>query len=503
MDRRTNLFDNLSRKAFTLDDITLGTDYADFDPEDVSLRTRFSRNIWLNKPIVSAAMDTVTEAKLAIGLARAGGIGIIHRNLPPIMQAEEVERVKYANISGRINNPVTVFADELVGDVLKRRAEKRYSFHSFLVVSRRNKKLLGVFTRQDLDFCETHNIKVRDVMTKKPITAPLTTNAEDAYAIMRWHKVKLLPLVDDERRAIALFILKDVKRVIGHDILPDNVGPDGRLRVAAAIGVIAENTDTEKRVELLVDKNADVLVIDMGHGASRAVVKTITWLKRHYPDVDVVAGNVSSGDSAKCLFEAGADGVRVGQGPGSTCTTGLITGTGVPLATAIDECTSVAERYGLPIGADGGFRYSGDIVKALALGSSYAVLGSIFAGTDEAPGEVVSWEGGLWKDYRGMGSLGAMVERAGSRERYIQSTTAEDELVPEGIEGRVPYAGPLSKVISQLAGGIQKGMFNAGAKTITELQGKAIVFRITSAGHQQIHPRIVITKQAPNYNVGR
>lgn len=503
MNYRTSFFDNFCREAFILDDITLGTNYADFGPEDVFLRTRFSRNVLLNIPIVSAAMDTVTEARLAMELARAGGIGIIHRNLSPVTQAEEVERVKYANINGRINNPVTVFADELVGDVLKRREEKRYSFHSFLVVSRRSKKLVGVFTRQDLDFCETHNVKVKDIMTRRPIVAPLTTNAEDAYAIMRRHKVKLLPLVDDEKRVAALFILKDVKRVITHDILPDNVGPDGRLRVAAAIGIIAKNTDTEKRVELLVDKNVDVLVIDMGHGDSRAVVETIKWLKQHYPAVDVVAGNISLDDSAKRLFEADADGVRVGQGPGSTCTTGLITGTGVPLATAIDECASVAERYGLPIGADGGFRYPGDIVKALALGSSYAVLGSIFAGTDEAPGKVIPWEGGLWKDYRGMGSLGAMIERVGSRERYVQSDTSEDEFVPEGIEGRVPYAGPLSKVIARLVGGIRKGMFNAGAKTITELQEKAIVFCMTSAGYKQAHPRIIITKQAPNYNVVR
>ncbi|MEK7201638.1 MAG: IMP dehydrogenase, partial [Patescibacteria group bacterium] len=362
---------------------------------------------------------------------------------------------------------------------------------------------VGVFTRQDLGFCNTLNARMADVMTREPITAIPTINEEGAFMIMQQRKIKLLPLVHEEDGRVAgLYTWKDVKRVVTNTSSSDNVGPDKRLRVAAAIGVVATGTDTADRIDALVENSVDVLVIDMAHGDSRAVVETVRWIKsRYHENVDVVAGNVSRAKSASRLFEAGAEGVRVGQGPGSTCTTGLITGTGIPLATALDDCARAGQQYGLPIGADGGIQYSGDVVKALALGASYAVLGRMFAGTDEAPGEVVSWEGGLWKEYRGMGSLGAMVARAGSRERYQQSSVPVDHLVPEGIEGRVPYAGALKEVVVQLIGGIQKGMFNAGARTIDKLWEKAIIYRLQSTGRAQAHPKIVITKQAPNYNI--
>lgn len=490
-------------EALSLNDFTLGTGYADIPiPDDVSLATQFSRNVSLNAPLASAAMDTVTTAPLAIGLARAGGIGIIHRNLSPKDQAEEVQRVKYFSITGLISYPVWVFEDETIGEVLRRREEKRYSFHSFLVVDREKKQLVGVFTRQDLAMCDSHALPIAAVMTKKPVTAPAHTSVYDAHAKMKEHKVKLLPLVDERGGIAGLYTWRDTRLAIGSSKFPDNVGPDGRLRVAAAIGVLVPHTDTEERIAALVDKHVDVFVIDMAHGDSRAVMETVRWLKLTYPSIDVVAGNVSEGDSVKRLLDAGADGVRVGQGPGSTCTTGLVTGTGVPLATAIDQCASAAGwRGGAPIGADGGMQYSGDIVKALASGASYAVIGRMFAGTDEAPGEIVRWEGGLWKEYRGMGSLGAMVTRSGSRERYEQETVAEEDLVPEGIEGRVPYVGPLRRVVAQLVGGVRKGMFNVGASSIEELRDKAVFYRFSATGRAQSHPSILITKQAPNYNV--
>lgn len=496
------LFDSCERQGLSLalGDLTLGTGYADFDPDEVSLSTMFSRNVTLGIPIVSAAMDTVTEAPLATAIAQAGGIGIIHRNLLPVAQAEEVQRVKYYSISGLIKNPVTVFSDETVAAVLRRREEKRYSFHSFLVLDREAGKLVGVFTRQDLEFCENYSCKISKVMTQYPITAPAGTSVADASSKLREHKIKLLPLINENGEVAGLYTMKDVKRAASKDAFPENVDTSGRLCVAAAIGIRGPGTDTEERVQRLVDEHVDALVVDMAHGDSRGVIDTIKWIKRAY-NVDVVAGNISEKASAKRLCEAGADGIRVGQGPGSTCTTGLVTGTGVPLATAIHNCAEAAEWYGIPVGADGGMRYPGDIVKAIGVRAWYAVLGNMLAGTDEAPGEIIYLNGATWKEHRGMGSLGAMKTRTGSRERYQHSEyLVKAPPVPEGLEGRVLYKGPVAAVIQQIIGGIRKGMFNAGTRTIAELRKNAILHRRTSAGEASTHPNIEITEEAPNYS---
>ena len=485
-------FYNARAEALCFENITLGTGYADFLPHEVSLKSPLSRRVQLNFPVASAAMDTVTEARLAIALARAGGIGFIHRNLSPEKQAEEVQRVKYAIINSLIENPVTVFSNQTVGEVLRLRNEKRYSFTSFLVIDPETHALVGVFTGQDLDFCDSYSNTMAAVMTPKPLTESAGISITRAYQLMKERRVKLLPLVDGEGLVAGLYTRRDVKRALYPALYPDNIGPDGRLRVGAAIGVIA-NPDTEERIERLAEAHVDVVVVDTGHGDSEAVIQTVAWVKRRFPLVDIIAGNISEADSAERLIDAGADGIKVGEGPGSSCTTGLVTGTGVPLATAVYQCVEVARQHGVPVGADGGFRWSGDMVKALATGADYVVLGNLLAGTSEAPGEAMERDGRWSKEYRGMGSEAAMREREGSRNRYDQAEVleedSEEEIIPEGVEGRVPYTGPLRKVAARIRGGMRKGFLKVGALDVIALREKA-KFYYVPGGNSQAHPTI-------------
>ncbi|TSC80767.1 MAG: IMP dehydrogenase [Parcubacteria group bacterium Gr01-1014_29] len=456
------------------DDITLNTKFVEFVPKQISLATRFSRNVTLKVPLVSAAMDTVTEARMAIAMARWGGMGIIHRNLTPHKQAEEVDRVKNACKFGLIEQPICVFEDETVESIDRRREEKQYHFHSFLVIERLIGRLVGVFTGQDRRFCKSLAVQVREVMTRNPVTGIFgDTTVVQAFEKMREKKIKVLPLISTLGTVRGLWTLADVERMLAQSV-PDNFGSDGRYQVAAAIGLLGVDKDTEERVALLVDKHVDVLKIDMAHAGTAAAVETVKWIKCIYP-VDVVPGNVSEESATRHLLEAGADGIMVGQSPGSVCKSKQVKGTGLALATAVYKCAQITEKCDVPLGADGGLWHPGDIVKVLAIGASFAVCGRRFAGTEESPGDVIEdEETGLRKKlYRGMGSLGAMRDRMnmGSRERYLQNDM--EELVAEGFETEVPYVGPAEKITKTLAGGIRKGMFEIGAYDIPSLRIEA------------------------------
>lgn len=472
--KRNEFFRHHEGRSLKPDQITLNTRFVEFSPQSIFLTTRFSRNVTLKVPLVSAAMDTVTEANMAIVMARWGGLGIIHRNLTPRAQAEEIDRVKNACKFGLIERPICVFEDETVESVDRRREEKRYPFHSFLVIEREKGALVGVFTGQDRRFCKSSAMPVGDVMTKKPVVGMRDTSASEAFEKMREKKIKVLPLINADATVVGLWTLADVERMLALTV-PDNYGNDGRYQVAAAIGLLEVDKDTAERVSLLVEKKVDVLKIDMAHGGTSAAVETIKWIKCRYPHVDVVAGNVSEGSATDRLIDAGADGIVVGQGPGSVCKSKQVKGTGLALATAVYKCAKVSEETGIPIGADGGLWYSGDIVKMLAIGASFGILGRRFAGTEESPGTVIEdEETGLRKKlYRGMGSLDAMRDRmnSGSRERYLQGYM--DELVPEGFEMEVPYVGFAEKVIKILVGGIRKGMFEVGACNMPTLREEA------------------------------
>ncbi|HYD50863.1 MAG TPA: IMP dehydrogenase [Terriglobales bacterium] len=478
-------------EGLTFDDVLLLPAESDFLPKDADVSTQLSRSIRLNIPLVSAAMDTVTESRTAIAMAQEGGIGVIHRNLAIEQQAHEVERVKKWE-SGMILDPVTVDPDLQISEALD--VMRRYHISGLPVT--RDGKLVGILTNRDLRFEKRLDRKVSEVMTHENlITGRPGIDPEEAKEILHANRIEKLLIVDAERRLKGLITVKDIQKAAAHPFAAkDHLG---RLRVAGAIGT---GDDREQRVHRLVQAGADALVIDTAHGHSANVIDTIGWIKRNHPTVDVVAGNVATSEGARALARAGADAIKVGIGPASICTTRVVSGVGVPQLTAIAECAKVAKDYGVPIIADGGIKYSGDITKALAAGADTVMIGGLFAGTEESPGETVLYQGRTYKMYRGMGSLEAMREREGSRNRYMQDEEEPMKLVPEGIEGRVPYKGALSSIVSQLVGGVRAGMGYCGCRTIVSLHDNARFTRVSTAGLQESHIHdVIMTKEPPNY----
>jgi IMP dehydrogenase len=478
-------------ETYTFDDVLLVPQYSEVLPSQVDVSTYLTKRIKLNIPIVSAAMDTVTESRLAIAIAREGGMGIIHRNMSIEMQAQEVEKVKKSE-SGMILQPITVRPEDTVRHALH--IMERYKISGVPVVDG-DGMLVGILTNRDLRFLKgtDYDKPVSLFMTKERlITAQERVTLEEAEEILQKHKVEKLPIVDKEGRLRGLITIKDiVKRKKYPNACKDEIG---RLRVGAAVGV---GSDVKRRIEALISVHVDVLVVDTAHGHSKKVIETVEFIKSNYPHVDVIAGNVATAEGVRDLIKAGADAVKVGVGPGSICTTRVVAGVGVPQITAIMWAYKAAMPYEVPIIADGGIRYSGDIVKALAAGASAVMLGNLLAGTEEAPGETIYYQGRAYKVYRGMGSLGAMTSRLSS-DRYGQENM--EKFVPEGIEGRVPYKGKLSDVIFQLVGGLRSGMGYVGAKNLKELREKAKFVKITYSGYRESHVHdVVITKEAPNY----
>lgn len=481
--------------ALTFDDVRLRTGYAEVMPDEINIESKFSRNVGLKIPIVSAAMDTVTEYGLAIEIAKLGGIGVIHRSLSPDDQAFNVTRVKH-HLNGLIEKPIWVYEDEKVSSILSKRDAKGYPFHSFPVLNR-ERKLVGIVTENDFEFCGNNSSSASEIMSTELLTSLENTSLDKAYDIMRREKKKILPLVKENGEIAGMYVFSDVKRIKTRSAETYNIDDKSQLRVAAAVGVGEEALE---RVVLLAEENVDVIVVDTAHGDTRSVFDTLKEIKKSYGSLDVVVGNISVGDSAKRLANAGADGIKIGQGPGSICTTRVIAGIGRPQVSAIYDCVKELEQYGIPICADGGLRNSGDIPIAIAAGSHSVMMGSMLAGTEEAPGEIVFAQGSQWKSYRGMGSLGAMETNKSSRERYLQGEGGKNQMIPEGVEGLVPYKGKLDEIVFQYVGGLRRGMGYVGAASIEELREKGDFDRITAAGFSESHPHdIKITKDSPNY----
>lgn len=482
--------ERFAKEGLTFDDVLLLPAESHVLPRDVDVRTKLTRNITLNIPLISAGMDTVTEAPMAIAMAREGGLGVIHKNMTPKKQAAEVDKVKRSE-SGIIVDPIFLHPDDLLQEALNIMSHYRISG---VPIVDENGVLVGILTNRDLRFEEEFNRPIHEVMTKENlITGRVGTTLEEAKAILQKHRIEKLPLVDENYRLKGLITIKDIEKAKKYpNSAKDN---HGRLLVAAAVGV---GSDMEVRSKALVDAGVDVLVVDTAHGHSIGVIKAVKQLKKNYPQIDVIAGNVATAEATKALIEAGADAIKVGIGPGSICTTRVVAGIGVPQITAVNDCYEAALDSGVPIIADGGIKYSGDIVKAIAAGADCVMMGNLFAGTEESPGESEIYQGRRFKVYRGMGSLGAMKE--GSKDRYFQEN--EKKLVPEGIEGRVPYKGPISDTIFQLLGGLRAGMGYCGCATIEKMQTQTKFVRITSAGLRENHPHDVqITKEAPNYSL--
>lgn len=485
--------------SLTYDDVRLKTGHSTVMPDEVSTESSFSVNVPLKTPIVSAAMDTVTEHQMAIEIAKMGGLGIIHRNLTPEAQAHQVARVK-RYLNGLIVTPECVHDGQEVGEILKIREQKSWEFNSFPVLNK-DDQLVGILTGNDFDFCDNPAKTAREIMTVNPVTAPPGTTINDAYRLMAKNKIKSLPIVDYNGHVKGLYIFSDVKRVKSGSSSKYNIDESGQLRVGAAVGV---GSDISARVPKLLEQHVDVVVIDTAHGDSAKVLEAIKEIKGNWPDLDVVAGNISEPESARRLIEAGADGIKVGQGPGSICTTRVIAGIGRPQVTAVYECSRVADEYGVPVCADGGITHSGDIPVAIGAGAHSVMLGNLFAATKEAPGEIVFLDEKRWKQYRGMGSMGAMEASKAARERYGQSETGKNGIIPEGVEGLVPYRGSAVDMLVQLEGGLRRGMGYVGAATIEELRQKATFLRSTPAGLAESHPHdIVITREPPNYTSKR
>lgn len=485
--------DRILMDGLTFDDVLLIPAYSEVLPRDVDLTTQFSRNIKLNIPFVSAAMDTVTEAQLAIAIAREGGIGVIHKNMSIEAQAQQVRFVKRAE-NGMISNPVSTTADKTVGEALGMMHD--YKIGGVPVVDEQN-RLVGIVTNRDLRFQRDMKRKIKDVMTSKNlITTGRNTDLEAATDILQKYKIEKLPVVDADNKLIGLITYKDITKAKDKPFACKDV--NGRLRVAAGVGV---THDTMERVAALVDAEVDAIVIDTAHGHSKGVVEMLKKVKSTYPQIDVVVGNIATGEAAKYLVEAGADAVKVGIGPGSICTTRVVAGIGVPQLSAIYDVAKALKGTGVPLIADGGLRYSGDIVKALAAGGYSVMMGSLLAGVEESPGETIIFNGRKFKTYRGMGSLEAMEK--GSKDRYFQDMEADiKKLVPEGIAARVPYKGLLYEVVYQMLGGLRAGMGYCGAPTIKDLHNAKFT-RITNAGITESHPHgVTITSEAPNYSRG-
>ena len=477
------------KRALTFEDVLLVPQYSEILPKQVDVKTRISKNVTLNIPIVSAAMDTVTEHRTAIMMARLGGIGVIHKNMDVESQAKEVKRVKKSE-SGVIIDPIFINPEATVAEALSLMSDLHISG---VPVIDKDRKLIGILTNRDLRFETNMSTLVKDRMTKAPlITAPKGCTLDDAEKIFSQNRVEKLPIVDKDGRLDGLITIKDLKK--RKEYPNANKDSYGRLRVAAAIGV-----GQIDRAKALVDAGVDVIVIDSAHGHSKGIIDTLKEVKANF-NVDVVAGNIANPAAVKDLAEAGADGIKVGIGPGSICTTRIVAGVGVPQISAIDDCAREAAKYDIPVIADGGLKYSGDVAKALAAGAACVMAGSLLAGCEESPGELITFQGRQYKVYRGMGSIGAMTK--GSSDRYFQEGTAQDKLVPEGIEGRVPFAGSIKDVIHQLIGGLRSAMGYVGAKDIPTLQERAEFVEITSAGLKESHVHdVVITHEAPNYKV--
>ncbi|WP_420446439.1 IMP dehydrogenase [Candidatus Poriferisodalis sp.] len=478
--------------GLTFDDVLLVPAASDVLPDTVDTATRFSRRITLAVPLVSAAMDTVTEARLAIAMARHGGIGVIHRNLAIADQAAEVDRVKRSE-SGMIVEPITLGPHDLVSDAEALMARFKISG---VPITDPAGKLVGILTNRDLRFETDWSRPIHEVMTSVGlVTAKAPTTLEDAQVVLARHRIEKLPIVDDNFRLVGLITVKDIqKRIQFPNASKDKLG---RLLVAAAVGT---GPDTFDRVEALVERDVDAIVVDTAHGHSRDVIEMVAKIKANY-GTEVVAGNVATGDAARALIDAGADAIKVGIGPGSICTTRVVAGVGVPQVSAVFDCAAAASESGVPVIADGGMQFSGDLAKAIAAGADCAMVGSLLAGTDESPGEVVLYQGERFKEYRGMGSVGAMKGRSFSKDRYFQDGRGADELVPEGIEGRVAYKGPLSGVLHQLVGGLRQAMGYCGASTIDHMRMHTRFVRVTAAALRESHPHdIIITKEAPNYS---
>jgi IMP dehydrogenase len=480
-------------EALTFDDVLLLPAKSEVLPSRVDIGTQLTRRIRLNIPLVSAAMDTVTESRLAIAMAQLGGLGIVHKNLSIEAQAAEVDKVKRSE-SGMIVDPITVGPKQRIADALDLMQKYRISG---VPVTDPEGRLLGILTNRDLRFETRTDLPVASVMTKDDlVTVPVGTTLEAAKSILHQHKIEKLLVVDRENHLKGLITVKDIQKMIKYPLACKD--QFGRLRVGAAVGV---GPDTRDRAKALIDARVDVLVVDTAHGHSAGVLETVKSLRAAHPDVDLVAGNIATGEAAADLIKLGVDGVKVGIGPGSICTTRVVTGVGVPQVTAVAACALAAKSSGVPIIADGGIKYSGDVTKALAAGASSVMIGSLFAGTEESPGETILYQGRTFKAYRGMGSLGAM--KRGSADRYFQESSAgDDKLVPEGIEGMVPYKGSLQALVPQLVGGLRAGMGYCGAKDIETLRREARFIRVTSAGLKESHAHdVVITKEAPNYRV--
>ena len=484
----------LLQKALTFDDILLVPAHSSVLPRNVTLKTKLTRNISLNLPLISAAMDTVTESRLAIVLAQEGGIGIVHKNLSPKLQAAEVAKVKRFE-SGILKDPITVFPNMTVRQVLELSAQHKIS--GFPVLE--GKKVVGIVTNRDLRFETDFERPISSIMTPRErlVTVKEGATVEEGKELIRLHRLERVLVVNDAFELRGLITVKDIIKTTEHPLA--NKDATGRLRVGAALGV---GEGTEARAELLVEAGVDVLVVDTAHGHSQGVLERVQWVKKSFPLVEVIGGNIATGDAARALVDYGADGVKVGVGPGSICTTRIVAGVGVPQITAIQMVADALKGTGVPMIADGGVRYSGDICKAIAAGGDSVMLGGLFAGTEEAPGEIELFQGRSYKSYRGMGSIGAMA--AGAADRYFQDDLAgnTDKLVPEGIEGRVPYKGSVLAVIHQLMGGLRSSMGYLGCPTIQEMHERATFVEISSAGIRESHVHDVqITKEAPNYHV--
>ncbi len=477
--------------ALTYDDVRLKSGYSDTEPAAVSVETLFSKRISLKCPIVSSAMDTVTEAPMAIAMAKLGGLGIIHRGLDPETQAKAVRKVKLY-LNGLVAAPITATLDQTVAGLLEERDEKSHNFHSFPVVDSKG-KLVGIVTRNDFEMAPDNTMLVKDIMTpiEHMVTAPQGTTLEEAHKVLRESKKKILPLIDSSGTLSGMYVYSDVVRLVGTASTTFNIDTKGHLRVGAAVGT---GEDALLRAKLLAEASVDVIVIDTAHGDSKNVYETLKALKSAYPSIDIVVGNVSEPESAKRLADAGADGIKVGQGPGSICTTRIVAGIGSPQVSAVYNCAKALRGTGVPICADGGIRNSGDIPIALAAGADSVMLGRTLAGTTETPGMIKDTVQGRFKVYRGMGSLGAMRASKASRERYRQDKVSNDKLVPEGVESVVPYQGDVENVIFKQVGGLRAGMGYVGANSVKSLQEKADFHRISNAGLAESHPHdIAIT----------
>ncbi len=479
--------------GLTFDDVSLVTQYADFLPDSTSTETRLTSRININIPFISAAMDTVTESRMAIAMAMLGGIGVIHKNLSAELQADKVSRVKH-HLNGLIHAPITFHCGQTIAEIMAIREEKGYKFSGFPILDD-NERVVGVITSKDIDYTDDHSVKVEDVMTRNPITAVAGTSHAEAYDIMRKARKGKLPLVDADGKLAGLYSFTDVRNLVEKSLPMANRDSRYRLRCAAAV---SGGSDYE-RVEALADANVDVLVVDSAHGHTKGIIDMVKWISKNYPDIDIIAGNIVTGEAAIALRDAGAHAVKVGIGPGSICTTRVVCGVGVPQITAVYNVAKALERT-IPCIADGGIRYSGDIPKAIVAGAESVMLGSVLAGTEESPGEKIIQDGRQYVVYRGMGSLAAMQSGKGSRERYFQSARKSADLVPEGIEGIIPYVGTVQKVMTQFCGGLRASLGYNGAHNLQELHAKGKFVRVSLAGFREAHPHDVrITREAPNY----